>query len=134
MGENITQILSESDAGFLGSETLSNARILIDKIKVLFTDDVNQETLKDAVVSFLDTLTAMVNDADPQPIVKTILSYVLSGMTVLGIDPPERVIRFIRCLQNDYMDHQCPEVFLEDSKAVNQRNVESKAFATEVLL
>ena len=128
MGENTTQTLSE--AGYL--ETISNAANLIEKIKVLFTDDVNQETLTDAANSLVDTLKAMASDADPQPIIKTTLGYVLLTITVF--DPPKTVIQFIECLQNDVTDHQCPGVFLDASKPVDIRNIGSKAFATEVLL
>ena len=105
---------------------------------MLFTDDVNLETLTEAVNSLLDTLKALSSHVDPQPIIKTTLGYVLSGMTVLGIDPPESVIQFIKCLQNDVLDLQCPNVFLEPykptDKPLDQRNLGSKTFAIDVIL
>ena len=152
MGDNITQILSSSseftsllsnsNSSFIDVGTISNVGTLIEKIKVLFTDDVTLETLADAVSSLITTLKSLAGDvlSEAQPYIKTTLGLVVSGIRIAGIEMPERVVKFIKCLQNNLLDAQCPKVFLEASKPFVQRNVEATTLptttnsATDVLL
>ena len=100
------------------------------------------ETLTAAVSSLLTTLKSLAGDvlSEAQPYIKTTLGLVVSGIRIAGIEIPERVVKFIKCLQNNLLDAQCPKVFLEASKPFVQRNVEATTLptttnsATDVLL